>query len=131
MNTSYSKNTHISKLFFYYAFDSQVSLSSCMSVKVGLFFFLTFCCIIISVSGIIDHYCFMENFKKVGKNKNKLRLMYLKNPENFKNNKPSVQFYWFLYKKKECIHICNNFIFIFNLEKVQSYRRNFQFSQVK
>ena len=47
----------------------------------------------------------MENFKKVGKNKNKLRLMYPKNPENFKNNKPSVQFYWFLYKKRVYTHL--------------------------
>ena len=53
MTTSY--------LFAYYTLDSQVSLSSCMSIKTGLFFFLTFCCIITPISGIIDHYCIMEN----------------------------------------------------------------------
>ena len=52
------------------------------------------------ISGIIDHYCIMENFKKLGKNKNKLRAIYPKNHENFKNSKPRVQFYWFLYKKR-------------------------------
>ena len=29
------------------------------------------------------------------------------------------------------IHICNNFEFIFSPEKIQSYRRNFQFRQGK
>ena len=38
----------------------------------------------------------MENFKKSGENKNKLRTIYPKNHENFKNSKPRVQFYWFL-----------------------------------
>ena len=28
------------------------------------FFFLTFCCIITLISGIVDHYCIMENFNK-------------------------------------------------------------------
>ena len=36
--------------------------------------------------------------KKSGKNKNKLRTIYPKNHENFKNSKPRVQFL-----KKECI----------------------------
>ena len=60
MTTSYSKNLHLSKLFVYYTLDSQ--LSSCMSIKTGLLFFLTFCCIIIPIFGIIDHYYIMENF---------------------------------------------------------------------
>ena len=60
-------------------------------------FFLTSCYIITPISGIIDHYCVMENLKKKsGKNKNKLRIIYPKNHENFKNCKPRVQLYWFL-----------------------------------
>ena len=78
-------------LFAYYTLDSQVSLSSWMSIKTGLFFFLTFFCIITPISGIIDHYCIMENFKKSRENKNKLRTIYSKNYENFKNRKPRVQ----------------------------------------
>ena len=46
----------------------------------------------------------MENKKKLGENKNKLRTLYPKNHENFKNSKPKVQFYWFLYKK---VHLEN------------------------
>ena len=72
-----------------------------MSIKAGLFVFLTFCCIITPISGIIDNYCITEN--KKGKNKNKLRTTFPKNHEKFKNSKPRVQLYWFLYKK-ECIH---------------------------
>ena len=72
-----------------------------MSIKTGRFYFLTFCCIITSISGIIGHYCIMENLKKSGKNKNKLRTIYPKNHENFKNSKPRIQFYWFL-KKGVC-----------------------------
>ena len=54
-----------------------------MSIKTGICFFLTFCCIITPISGIIDQYCIMEKiFKKSGKNKNKLRTMYPKNLEN-------------------------------------------------
>ena len=66
-----------------------------MSIKAGIFFFLTFCCFITPISGIIDHYCIMKNFKKLGKN-NKFRTIYSKTFENFKNSKPRVQFYWFL-----------------------------------
>ena len=40
----------------YCLLHNQVSLSSYMSIKTGLFFFLTFWCIIIPISGIIDHY---------------------------------------------------------------------------
>ena len=44
-----------------------------MSIKAGLFF-LTICYIISPISGIIDHYCIIKNFKnKSGKNKKKLR----------------------------------------------------------
>ena len=45
-------------------------------------FFLTFSCVITPISGAIDHY-------KSWKNKNKLRTIYPKNNENFKNNKGS------------------------------------------
>ena len=44
-----------------------------MSIKTGLFFFLTFCCIIIPISGILDHYCNME---KVFKYREKIRTNY-------------------------------------------------------
>ena len=59
MTTSY--------LFAYYTLDSQVSLSTCMIIKTGLLLFLTFCCIISQISGVIDHYCIIENFKKIGR----------------------------------------------------------------
>ena len=59
-----------SYLFAYYTLDSQVSFSSCMSIKTDLFFFLTFCFISTPISGIIDHYCIMENLKK---NREKIR----------------------------------------------------------
>ena len=88
MTTSY--------LFAYYTLDSQVSLSSYMSIKTVRFFFLTYFCIITPISGIIDHYCIMENFKKSRENKNKLITIYSKNHENFKNSEPRIQFYWFL-----------------------------------
>ena len=35
-----------------------------MSIKTGLFFFQTFCCVITPISGIKDHYCIMEKFLK-------------------------------------------------------------------
>ena len=70
-----------------------------MSIKT-FFFFLTFCCINISISVL---FCIIEHFgklmKKIGK---KIRTIYPKNHENFKNNKPKVHFYWF-FIKKECI----------------------------
>ena len=66
-----------------------------MIVKTSLFFFLTFCCVIIPISGIIDQYCIMGKSKKIGK-KNKLRTICPKNHENFKNSKLGVQFYWYL-----------------------------------
>ena len=40
------------------------------ALKQVFFFFLTFCCIIIPISVIIDHYCIMENLKK---NREKIR----------------------------------------------------------
>ena len=97
MTTSY--------LFAYYTLDSQVSLSSCMSIETGLFFFLTFCNIISPISGIYNrsllHYGKLK--KKLGENKNKLRTIYPKNQENSNNSKPRVQFYWFL--KNACIDV--------------------------
>ena len=47
----------------YCLLHNQVSLSSYMSIETGLFFFLTFCCIIIPISGIIDHYCIRLDLK--------------------------------------------------------------------
>ena len=52
MTTSY--------LFAYYTLDGQPSLSSCMKIKADLFFFLTFCCVITAIPGIIDQYGIME-----------------------------------------------------------------------
>ena len=49
-----------------------------MSIKTGLIFVLTSCCIITPISGIIDHYCIMENKNKLGENKNKLRTIHSK-----------------------------------------------------
>ena len=40
----------------------------------------------------------MENFKS-GENKNKLRIIYPKNHENFKNSKSRVHLCWFLKKE--------------------------------
>ena len=67
MTTSYPKEINVSNLFVYYTLDTQVSLSSCMCIKTVLFFFQTFCIIIILISGIIDHYCIMENLKKIAR----------------------------------------------------------------
>ena len=55
-----------------------------------------------AISGIIDHYCIIGNFKKLGKIKNKLRTICTKNHESFKNNKSRVQFYWFSLKNMQC-----------------------------
>ena len=43
-----------------------------MSIKTGLFSFLTSCCTVTAIFGIIDHYYIMENKKKLGKIKIKL-----------------------------------------------------------
>ena len=75
MTTSY--------LFAYYTLGSQVSLSSSMSIKTGLFFFLTFHCIITPISGIINYYDDMENWKKKSGEKGKLSKKYPNNHENF------------------------------------------------
>ena len=93
MTTSY--------LFAYYIMDSQVSLSSCMRIKTGLLFFLTFCCIITPILVLWIITVLWEIFKKSRENKNKLKTIYPKNHENFKNSKSKVQFYWFV-NKKEC-----------------------------
>ena len=44
--------------------------------------------------GQSSHLTFLQT--KSRKNKNKLKTKYPKNHENFKNNKPRVQIYWFL-----------------------------------
>ena len=82
MTTSYSKNIHLSNLLVHIAHSSFMSIS----------FFLHEHCLIPPISSIIDHYCIIENLKKSGKNKNKLRTIYPKNHEIFKNSKPRVQF---------------------------------------
>ena len=66
-----------------------------MIIKIGLFLFLTFSSNITPISSIIDHYSIMENLKKSEKNKSKLKLrtIFPKNYEDFKNSKPRVQFY--------------------------------------
>ena len=54
--------------------------------KIGLFFFLTFICIITPISGSRDNYCITGNFQKLsGRNKNRLRTTYSKNHEHFVN----------------------------------------------
>ena len=62
-----------------------------MNINTDLFF-LTFCCIITPIFGIIDHYCIFTLLflKRAGKNKNKLRIIYPKNPKIFRNSKPRV-----------------------------------------
>ena len=56
-----------SYLLAYYTLESQVSLSSCMSIKTGLLFVLTFCCIITPISDIVGHYCIMGSLKEMGR----------------------------------------------------------------
>ena len=72
---------------------------------------------------MIDHYSIMDNFKKnQEKNKNRLRTIYPKTQENFKNSKPWVQFYLFLelktissIKKFLCFkNLVNNLILALN-----------------
>ena len=90
MATSCCMNIHLPNLFVYYTLDSQVFLSSYMSINADLFFILIFCCIIIPMSGIIDNYCIMENLQNSVENKNKLITIYPKNHENLKSSKPRV-----------------------------------------
>ena len=66
MATSYSKYIDLSNLFLYYTLDSQVSLS--------LSIFLS------------------KLARSLEKNKNKLRTVYPKNHENFKNSKLGFNF---------------------------------------
>ena len=68
-----------------------------MSIKTGISLFLTFCCIITPTFSIIDHYCNMKNFKRIGEKK--LRITYPKNHENFKNSKVKILLFLI---KKEC-----------------------------
>ena len=78
MTTSY--------LFTYYTLDSQVSLSSSMSIKTGLFSFWLSVVSFTPISGIINYCYVMENWKKKkksGENKNKLRKMYPNNHKKF------------------------------------------------
>ena len=74
-----------------------------MSIKTGLFLFPTFSCIISPISGIIDYYCITNIFKKSGKNKNKLRTIYPKNHEHFKNNSLGSNFTGSYIKKSEMV----------------------------
>ena len=77
--------------------------------------------------------------KKYGKNKNKLRTIYSKNHENFKNIKPRVQFYWFElqyiinyqtcvwiftdYRKQFIIHICMDLFSIKLISKLFFFKK--------
>ena len=74
-----------------------------ISIKIGLFFFLTSCCNITPIAGITDYkQLYYGQFRqKSGKNKNKLRTIYPKNHEHVRNSKPTVQLYG-SYKKTEC-----------------------------
>ena len=64
-----------SHLFAYYTLDIQVSLSSSMIIKTGLFFFLSFCWIITPISGIIyKSFLFDGKLKKKnGRNKEQIK----------------------------------------------------------
>ena len=73
-----------------------------MSIKTGLFFFLTFCCIIIPISGILDHYCNME---KVFKYREKIRTNYeqyavkimktlIRSKPTFRKKCPHSELFW-------------------------------------
>ena len=89
MATSYSKNIHLFKFVcmhwtFTFHFPPAWTLKQ--------LFYLTFCFLIATIFGIIDNYYTMENLKKMEENKIKLRTIYPKNNENFKNSKPRVQF---------------------------------------
>ena len=98
-----------SLLFAYYTLDSQVSLSSCMSIKTGLFFFFFFFLFVSLPRFLLLQIIIVswKIFKKSVENKNKLRTIYPKNNENFKNNKPSVQFIG-SYKKRVYLQKSHN-----------------------
>ena len=101
-----------------------------MSIETGVSFFLTFCCNITPIPGITDNYCIMENFKKSGKNQNKLRTIYSKNHKYFKSSRPTVQFYWFLPKKSVLFSILLSLSFLnfcINLYNKLDFESNFAF----
>ena len=101
-----------------------------MSIETGLSFFMTFCCIITPIPGIIDNCCIMENFKNLRKNQNKLRTIYPKNHKYFKSSKPTVQFYWFLQKKSALFSIFLSLSFLnfcINLYNKLDFESNFGF----
>ena len=79
-------------LFAYYTLDSQVSLSPSMSMKTGLFFFLTFCYIITSIFGIYytSLLCY-GNLKKKKKKKKREKIEQIKNNMPQKSGKLSQQ----------------------------------------
>ena len=87
MTTSYSKNIFTYQICLH-TLGIQVSLSSCMSIKTGLSDFLLYN---YSDFWFYRSWLHYEKFKKKsGENKNKLRTVYPKNYEQFKNSKPSV-----------------------------------------
>ena len=78
-----------------------------MSIKTGLFFFLSFFLsdfffLFFLLYHYSDFWCYRsllyygKFLVKSRKNEKKLRTIYPKNYENLKNSKPRVQFYWFL-----------------------------------
>ena len=100
MTTSYSKKIHLSNLFVYYTLDGQVSLSSYMSMKTGLFSFWISVVSLLQFLVLLIIILLWKIKKKSRESKNKLRTIYPKNHEDFKNSKPRVQFFWFLYEKR-------------------------------
>ena len=77
----------------------QVSLSSGMIIKTGLFFFLSFRWIITPISML------WKIFKKLGEIKNKLRKIYPNYHENFKNTNSKSRVLLLTYKECTVIFI--------------------------
>ena len=80
-----------------------------MGIKTGLFFFLTFCYIINSNFWYITSLLY---YGKCGKNKSKLRIIYPKNHENFKNSmsRPNFTGFYFLKNYQVCVPHYGNVI---------------------
>ena len=76
-------------LFAYYTLDSQVSLSPSMSMKTGLFFFLTFCYIITPIFGI--YYTSLLCYGNLKKKKKREKIEQIKNNMPQKSGKLSQQ----------------------------------------
>ena len=88
MTASFSKNINLLNLFVYYPLDCH-AVSPFLQHVLSLLQFL-----ILEIITVLR-----KIKKKSGGNKNKFGTTNSKNHENFKNIKPRVQFYWFLYEK--------------------------------